>query len=62
MILRIFNLWKNRHINRGFAQLEAHTRASTKLTPGYTKRETRRLKHCRELFESNVAGSRKGLG
>lgn len=32
-------------------------RASTKLTPAYTKRETARLRKCRMLFEQGRAGA-----
>ena len=56
MIARILNWYRNRHIRRGFAQLEQHTRASTKLTPQYEHRRERELRIARERFESNTAG------
>lgn len=67
MIRNLFCWWADRHLRRAKAEIAAHTlaserRASTKLTPGYTKREVRHLKRCRDLFEQGIAGTRKGLG
>jgi len=65
--LTILSWWRDRHLRRAKAEIAAHTfasdrRVSTKLTPAYTKRETRRLAHCKDLFDRGLAGTRKGLG
>lgn len=46
MIRKLLSFIFDRHIRKGFHQLERHTRASTKLSAEYTRRETRRLKAC----------------
>ena len=56
MIARIISYIQDRHIRRGFKQLEHHTRASTKYTPGYDKRRTRDLRIARERFQNGTAG------
>lgn len=58
MILHTLILkWKERWVHPRPREIEAQTRrVSTKLSPAYSKRETRRLHHCHELFKQGRAG------
>lgn len=57
MIARLIRKLHERKIHKLFAQLERQTRASTKLTPAYTKRETARLRKCNARVEHWGAGA-----
>lgn len=50
---RPYRWYRNRFIDKAFKQLEATSRASTKLSPGYEKRRVRELRHARAKFERN---------
>lgn len=56
MIARIITWFSNRHMRRGFAQLERTTRASTHLTERYEKRRVREIRIARERFQNGTAG------
>lgn len=50
MIAKLIAFIRGRHMRKGFEQLEAHTRASTKLTANYERRRRREIARAQAMF------------
>lgn len=50
MIRKLLSFIFDRHMRKGFHQLEQHTRASTKLSPAYERRRLREIRKAQAMF------------